>query len=108
MRFGVVEGRLGPVDLARDPVDERDVRPGRLEIEKDLRVDVRDLVRPPEAREVATRERRRLRTVGDTSQGDDEHRPRELRAGGDPKLWFCHPGSLRATRQEARRRTPER
>src|SRR4051812_32631841 len=53
MRLGVVEGRLGPVDLARDPVDERDVRPGRLEVEKALRIDVRDLVGPPQAREVA-------------------------------------------------------
>ena len=54
----VVEGVVGPVDLAGDAVDERDVRPRRLEVEELLGVDVREPGRLPVAREKAARRAR--------------------------------------------------
>ena len=44
----VVEGVLGPLDPARQALVERDVRPGRLEVEEVLRVDLREPLGVPE------------------------------------------------------------
>ena len=46
----VEEGVVGPVDLPRDAVDERDLRPGRLEVEEALRIDVREALARSQAR----------------------------------------------------------
>jgi hypothetical protein len=48
----VVEGVLGPVDVPRLTIDERDVRAGRLEVEEVLRLDVGEPVRLPDLGEV--------------------------------------------------------
>src|SRR5262249_30942035 len=106
-RLGVVESRLRPVDLTGDPVNERNVRAGRLEVEEALGIDVRNLIGAPQPREVPGRQRGRLRTVVPTAEGGNENRPSELRPGGNPKL-RSHPGSLRGTLGEPRRRPPER
>jgi len=59
----VVEGVLGPVDVPRLTIDERDVRTRRLEVEEVLRLDVREPVRLPGLGEVAARERGALAAV---------------------------------------------
>ena len=93
-RLRAIEGRLRPVDLPSYPVDERNVRPGRLEIEETLRIDVCDLVGAPELGEVARRERGRLGAVVPPAKRGYEDRPCEFRPGGDSKLRF-HLRSLR-------------
>jgi hypothetical protein len=52
----VVEGVLRPVDVTVLSLDERDVRPRRLEVEEVLRIDLRELLRLPSLREVTTGE----------------------------------------------------
>src|SRR5437763_13991324 len=57
-RPGAVEGCFRPVDPAGDAVDERDMRPGGLEVEEALGIDVRDLLGSPQPGEVSPSERR--------------------------------------------------
>ena len=56
LRAAVVEDRRGPVDPPRHPLLERDVRPRRLEVEKALRIDLREPLCVPQLGEVAGRE----------------------------------------------------
>ena len=70
--LGVVEGVVGPVDLPGDAVDERDVRPRRLEVEELLGVDVGEPGRLPGAREEAGGERGSLAAVVPAPKGGDE------------------------------------
>jgi len=67
----VVEDVLGPLDVPRLTVDERDVRAGGLEVEEVLRLDVREPVRLPDLGEVAARERGALAAVVPTAKGCD-------------------------------------
>src|SRR2546421_4250102 len=86
--------RLRPVDLASYPIHERHVRPGRLEVEEALWVDVCDLVGAPELGEVARGKRGGLGAVVPAAKRGYEDRPSELRPGGNAKLRL-HPRSLR-------------
>jgi hypothetical protein len=70
----VVEGVVGPVDLARDAVDERDVRTRRLEVEELLGVDVCEARGMPRAGEEAGCERGALTSVVPATEGGDQHR----------------------------------
>jgi hypothetical protein len=63
---------------------ERDQRPGRLEVDEELRVDVGELARAPEPSEVPGSERRRLAAVVPAAEGRDQNRPLERRALVDP------------------------
>ena len=55
LELRVVEGVLGPVDPPRQPVDERDVRPGRLEVEEALGIDLGEALGAPRLRQVSAR-----------------------------------------------------
>src|SRR5262249_55057170 len=82
----VVEDGRGPVDAARDAVLERDVRPGRLEVEEVFRLDLREAPRVPELCEVPGRERSALAAVVPAAKGSDQHRMLELWAARDEEL----------------------
>jgi hypothetical protein len=66
---------LRPLDLSRSPLLERDHRPRRLEVHEQLRVDVRELPRAPEPRQVSGGEGRCLSAVVPSAKGADQHRP---------------------------------
>ena len=83
---GAVEGVLGPLDLSRPSVLERDVRTRRLEVHEELRVDVRELLRFPESGEIADGERCRLASVAPPAKRTDQDGPLEGRTIVDPKL----------------------
>ena len=74
----VVERVLGPVDPSRHALLERDERPGGLEVEELLGVDVPELAGSELLREVAGRKRRSLRSVVPAR----ERRRREPAVGG--------------------------
>jgi hypothetical protein len=67
----VIEGVLRPFDVARLSVDERDVRPGRLEVEEVLRLDVCEPVCLPDLGEVAAGERSALPPVVPAAKSGD-------------------------------------
>jgi hypothetical protein len=79
----VVEGVLGPLDVTRLSLDERDVRSGRLEVEEVLRIDLREALRLPDLGEVPTGERGSLAAVVPPAKGGDQERLTERRALGD-------------------------
>ena len=97
---------LRPLDLPRPTLLERDHRPRRLEVDEELGVDVGELLRAPEPREVAGRERRGLTAVVPAAKRADEDGPLERRrALVDPELTGHRPSLLAGQR---RGRTPER
>ncbi len=70
--LGVVEGVDGPVDAACDPVDERNVRAGGLEVVELLRIDVPEPAGRPGLGEVARSEGSTLRAVVPAAEGGDQ------------------------------------
>ena len=86
IRTAVVEDGRGPVDPPREARLERDVRPGRLEVEEGLRVDLREALRVPELGEVAGGERGALAAVVPAPERGDHERPLELRAPCDTEF----------------------
>src|SRR5581483_5446624 len=91
---GVQERVLGPLDLARVAVDERDRRPRRLEVVEVLGVDRRELDRGPRTREVGAGERGALAAVVPAAERGDHHGALERWARIDAKL-VRHPLILR-------------
>ena len=82
-----VERVLRPLDLPCPTLLERDHRTRRLEVDEELRVDVRELLRPPEPREIAGRERGSLPAVVPSAKCADEDGPLERRRSlVDPEL----------------------
>jgi hypothetical protein len=79
----VVEGVLGPFDVPCSPVDERDVRPGRLEVEKALRLDLCEAFGLPGLREVAACKRRTLAAVVPAAESGDQNRLTQARPAGE-------------------------
>jgi hypothetical protein len=69
---GVVEDRLRPVDLPRQPPFEGDVRADGLEVEELLRVEIGEAARLPGLGEIARRERGSLRPVVPPPEGSDQ------------------------------------
>jgi hypothetical protein len=67
----VVEGVLGPLDASRAFLDERDVRPRRLEVEESLWLDLGEALRLPGLGEITAGERRTLATVVPAAEGSD-------------------------------------
>ena len=117
-KLRVEEDGLRPVDAPRDAVDERDVRPRRLEIEELLGIDVREPTRAPGLREEARRKRRALRSVVPAPEGGDEdgtakrRPPFDAEVVGDSRSEFTEAAfrgpaagapSSRAARSAARR-----
>ena len=82
----VEEPVLRPVELARHPVLERDVRTRRLEVVERLGVDLREPLAGPVLREIARRERRALPAVVPAAERRDENRPAQLRRERDVQL----------------------
>ena len=82
----VVEDRVGPVDPARDPVLERDVRTRGLEVVELLGVDVREAPRLPRLGEEARRERGALRAVVPAPKSPHEHGAAKGRAPLDAEM----------------------
>ena len=82
----VVEGGLRPLDVAGLPLDERDVRAGRLEVEEVLGLDLREALRLPDLGEVAARQRRALAAVVPAAEGGDQNRLAQVRPVGDAKF----------------------
>ena len=82
----VVEGVLRPLDLPRHPLVERDVRPVRLEVDEALRIDVREPLGVPDAREVARGERRTLAAVVPAPEGCDQDGSLERGTPHHPQL----------------------
>ncbi len=82
----MVESRIGPVDLPRMSLDERDVRSRRLEVEELLRVDLGEAGGAPGARQKAAGERRALSTVIPAAKRGDENGPSQTRPFDDPQL----------------------
>ena len=70
----MVEGILGPLDVTRLALDQRDVRTRGLEVEEVLGIDLREAVRIPELGEVAAGERRSLPAVVPAAKGGDQER----------------------------------
>jgi hypothetical protein len=93
-RRGVVEGVLRPFDPTRQPLVERDVRSGRLEVDEALRVDVPEPLGVPDAPEVAAGERRALTAVVPAAEGRHEHRTIELGPMRESELAARHAASL--------------
>jgi hypothetical protein len=75
----VVEGVLGPLDVTRLTVDQGDVRPGGLEIEEVLRLDIRKPLRFPDLGEITARKRRTLSTVVPAAKRGDQNRLAQAR-----------------------------
>ncbi len=69
------------------------MRPRRLEVEEPLGIDVRDLLRIPQSREVAGGEGRALAAVVPAAKCGDQNRPVEGWFVGDPEL-VGHPVHL--------------
>src|SRR5207247_287856 len=74
----MLEGVLRPVDAPHRPLDERDVRPRRLEVEELLRVDRGELLRVPGTAEEAVRHRRALPAVVPAAKRGDHDGTRQL------------------------------
>src|SRR5438876_12366881 len=70
----VVESVVRPIDASRASVDERHVRPRRLEVEEALRLDLRETRRRPRLREVTPGERRTLAAVVPAAERGDQNR----------------------------------
>jgi hypothetical protein len=70
----MVEGVLGPVDAPRPAVDERYVRPRRLEVEEALRIDLGEPLGLPRLREIAAREGGALSAVVPAAERGDQDR----------------------------------
>src|SRR5205807_2946268 len=83
---GVVEARLRAVGSPGYPVDERNMRPRRLEVEEVLSLDLGELFGAPGLREVAGRERGALSAVVPAAERTHEHRASQLRTLQDPQL----------------------
>src|SRR4029453_8701685 len=86
IRTTVVEDGRGPVDPPREPCLERDVGAGCLEVEKRLRIDLREALRVPELGEVTGGERGALAAVVPAPEGGDHERPLELRTPCDAEF----------------------
>ena len=71
---GDVKGVLGPLDLPRQPLVERDRRSRGLEVDESLRVDLGDAPRIPGAHERASGERRSLAAVVPAAECCDQER----------------------------------
>jgi hypothetical protein len=82
----MVEGVLRPLDVTGLPLDERNVRAGRLEVVEVLGLDLREAVRLPDLREVAARQRRTLTTVVPATERGDQNRLAQVRPVGDAKF----------------------
>ena len=95
----VEECVLGPGELARLAVDERDLRARGLEVEELLRIDLGEARGIPGAGEIAGGESRSLAAVVPALEGDNEDGPAEFRLGDESER--AHFDSLRT-----RARTP--
>jgi hypothetical protein len=82
----VVEGVLGPLNLPRAALDERDVRPRRLEVEEALRLDVGEPLGRPGLREVAAGKRSPLPAVVPTAECGDQDRLAQGRLGSNSEF----------------------
>ena len=102
LRATVVEDRRGPVDPPCHSFLERNVRPGRLEVEEVLRIDLGEALRVPQLGEVTRGERGALSAVVPAPESGDHQRPFELRLPGDIEL-VSHPRSLGAGRNHGPR-----
>src|SRR5215208_1453888 len=91
----MVEGGVGPVDLPRLAVDERYVRPRRLEVEEPFAVDLGEARGAPDAGEKSAGQRCTLAAVVPAAERADQDRPLERRALRDDEL-VRHLVSLRA------------
>jgi hypothetical protein len=94
----VVEGVLRPVDPARAAVDEGDVRPGRLEVEEALRLDLGEALGLPCLGEVTAGERRALAAVVPAAEGGDQERRAKRRPGDDAEFLSDRPSLRSAAR----------
>ena len=74
------EGVLGPVDMSRLAVDERDVGTGGLKVEEVLGLDLGEALRLPRLGEVAASERRALPTVVPAAECGNQNRIAQIRA----------------------------
>ena len=100
--LGVEEPVLRPIELARQPVLEGDVRACRLEVVEVLGIDLREPLTRPLLREVARREGSALPAVVPAAERGDENRASQTRHERDVQLG--HRPILRAVR---RHRTPQ-
>jgi hypothetical protein len=82
----MVEGVLRPLDVAGLPLDERNVRAGRLEVVEVLGLDLREAVRLPDLGEVAARQRRALAPIVPATERGDQNRLAQIRPVGDAKF----------------------
>ena len=82
----MVEGVLGPLDPARQPLVERHGRADGLEVDERLGVDVGEARRVPVLDEVAGGERRRLAAVVPAAERRDQHGAAQRRALGDAQV----------------------
>src|SRR2546428_134633 len=91
----MVEGVLRPFDVPRLPVDERDVRPGCLEVVEVLRLDLREAFRLPRLGEVAAGEGCALPAVVPPAERGDQNRRAQARTVDDAEF-LSDRGSLRS------------
>jgi hypothetical protein len=82
----MVEGVLRPFDVTGLPLDERNVRAGRLEVVEVLGLDLREPVRLPDLREVAACQRRALATIVPAAECGDQNRLAQVRPLGDAEF----------------------
>jgi hypothetical protein len=82
----VVEGVLRPLDVAGLPLDERNVRAGRLEVVEVLGLDLREAVRLPDLGEVAACQRRSLAAIVPATECSDQNRLAQTWPVGDAKF----------------------
>ncbi len=75
----MVEGIVGPVDVARLSLDERDVRPRRLKVEEPFRLDLCEALSLPDFRKVAAREGGALSAVVPTAERRDQNGRAQVR-----------------------------
>ena len=92
-RIAVRPGNAGSEERVLRPFDppglslvERHMRASRLEVDEELGIDVRELLRLPQACEVARRERGRLPAVVPPAEGADQDGSIELRPVVHPQL----------------------
>ena len=86
----VVEGVLGPLDPARQPLVERHRRSHRLEVHERLRVDVREARRVPLLDEVAGGHGCGLSAVVPAAKRRDHHGASQRRAFGKAQIRLGH------------------
>jgi hypothetical protein len=82
----MVEGVLRPLDVPGLPLDERNVRAGRLEVVEVLGLDLRETVRLPDLGEVAARQRSALAPIVPATECGDQYRLAQIRPVGDAKF----------------------